>query len=456
MAAIVCGTGPAAAAVPGAPSPAVTAPVPAQPRTLTGVLDGAPYQIDLPARWNGTLLLSSHGYELPPAPPHIGDDIAPIGTAGWLLAHGYALAASAYSQDGWAVRQAFGDQIALLDFFTRTIGRPRQTIADGISMGGLITAGLIQLYPNRFAGGLAICGVTAGAEALFNEGLDGLFVLKTLLDPSGLQLPPVTDPTRQLAAVRTSITAALATPAGRARLALAAAVLDLPQAPGGPQASVRQQAVWMQGLWAQIDSAGLADITQRAAGIPVTNADVSYAVQLRGSTDAREVTALYTDAGLSLPGDLARLAAAPRVTASPAATAYLYRYIQPDGHLDRPVLTLHDTGDPEAVVENEQAYARQVRAAGSAPMLRQLYVNRTGHCTYTPAEAITALLQLQRRIAAGYWPAADPAVLNRETASLGPALNMLASAPAGPAFLAYQPAPYLRPAAGMSNSIAAS
>jgi hypothetical protein len=105
---------------------------------------------------------------------------------------------------------------------------------------------------------------------------------------------------------------------------------------------------------------------------------------------------------------------------------------------------LRPSGPP--VVENEQAYARQVRAAGSAAMLQQLYVNRTGHCTYTPAEAITALLQLQHRIATGQWPTADPTALDRESASLGPALNTSGSAPASPAFLRYQPAPYLRPA----------
>lgn len=339
--------------------------------------------------------------------------------------------------------------MALLDLFTRRIGRPRQTIADGISMGGLITAGLVQMYPDQFAGGLAICGVVAGSDALFNEGLDGLFVLKTLLDPAGaagLRVPPADDPARQLAAVRQVITTALATPAGRARLALAAAVLDLPQIPGGPQASLRQQAAWMQGLWAQIASAGLADIIRRAGGTPVSNTNVNYAAQLRDSTDADEVTALYAQAGLSLSGDLGRLATAPRIAASPAAAAYLYRYIQPDGHLDRPVLTLHDTGDPEAVVENEQAYARQVNTAGSASMLRQLYVDRTGHCAYTPAEAITSLLQLQHRISTGHWPTATPAALSREARSLGPALNELNHAPASPAFLRYHPAPYLRPA----------
>lgn len=87
---------------------------------------------------------------------------------------------------------------------------------------------------------------------------------------------------------------------GRARLALAAAVLDLPQIPGGPQASLRQQAAWMQGLWAQIASAGLADIIHRAGGIPVSNTSVTYAAQLHASTDAGEVTALYAQAGLSL------------------------------------------------------------------------------------------------------------------------------------------------------------
>src|SRR5262249_60069669 len=66
---------------------------------VTGRLSGAPYQIDLPVRWNHTLIVWSHGWE-PGRYPRV-DDIEPV-TRRWLLANGYAIAGSGFSSTGWA------------------------------------------------------------------------------------------------------------------------------------------------------------------------------------------------------------------------------------------------------------------------------------------------------------------------------------------------------------------
>lgn len=88
-------------------------------KTLQGAINGANYLIQVPANWNGTLLLYSHGYVFPgnPLTPHDASD--PL-TGGALLQQGYALSGSSYSQNGWALQQAFHDQFALLDFFDAT------------------------------------------------------------------------------------------------------------------------------------------------------------------------------------------------------------------------------------------------------------------------------------------------------------------------------------------------
>src|SRR5260370_39294429 len=60
----------------------------------------AKYQIELPAHWNGTLVLYSHGYDsftVPLAPHDAGDPV----TGAYLLSQGYALAGSAYARAGW-------------------------------------------------------------------------------------------------------------------------------------------------------------------------------------------------------------------------------------------------------------------------------------------------------------------------------------------------------------------
>ena len=67
----------------------------------TGTIGQATYQVDIPAKWNGTLLLYSHGY----AAPTGGNPAADAGdatTKAWLLENGSALASSPHSRTGSA------------------------------------------------------------------------------------------------------------------------------------------------------------------------------------------------------------------------------------------------------------------------------------------------------------------------------------------------------------------
>jgi len=198
------------------------------PVDQTGVINGAAYQIEIPTDWNGVLLLYSHGYVIPGSsnPP---TDVGDLQTHDYLLANHYALAGSAYRTTGWAVHEALEDQIALLNFFDDHFGKPRQTLAWGHSLGGMITAGLVQQHPRRFDGALPMCGVLAGGVGVWNTALDAEFVFKTLVAPgSDLQLVNIADPTANLGLAEGFLQHAQATPQGRARIALAAAVGDLP------------------------------------------------------------------------------------------------------------------------------------------------------------------------------------------------------------------------------------
>src|SRR5690242_3294037 len=157
--------------------------------THTGTLaDGATYKIEVPSNWNGTLLLYSHGYVVP-GRPNLAQDVGDSATGGFLLSQGYALAGSSYAHAGWALKEAIPDQIATLDIADGILGTPSRTIAWGHSLGGIITAGLLQTHANRFDAALPMCGVVAGGVAVWNEGLDAEFVIKQLLAPSStLQL----------------------------------------------------------------------------------------------------------------------------------------------------------------------------------------------------------------------------------------------------------------------------
>ena len=82
---------------------------------------------------------------------------------------------------------------------------------------------------------------------------------------------------------------------------------------------------------------------------------------------------------------------------------YLAKNISFTGRMRIPVLTMHTTGDGLVVPENEQAYASVVRRAGDSRLLRQVFVNRAGHCAFTPAETITAVKTLLNRMQTGHW-----------------------------------------------------
>src|SRR5260370_36601147 len=123
---------------------------------LTGTLpSGATYVIDVPANWNRILVLYSHGYNVP-GNPNPAYDVGDGATGYYLLTNRYALAASSYSTTGWAVHEAFHDQISVLDVFQSLVGTPAHTIAWRHSLGGMITAGLIHKYQNHFPAALPI------------------------------------------------------------------------------------------------------------------------------------------------------------------------------------------------------------------------------------------------------------------------------------------------------------
>jgi dienelactone hydrolase len=440
-------SGPAAHARPAASSVA---------GSYSGRIGAATYLADLPSHWNGTLLLYSHGYQSPGSHP-VAQDAGDPATGHWLLDHGYALAGSSYSSTGWALEDAFRDQLALIDEFQRRFGKPKRVIAWGHSLGGIISAGLVQLHPERFSGAAPFCGVLAGSLATWNGALDVAFTLRTLID-ANLQIAAIASPDANLHEARTAISQAATTPAGRARLALVAAIGHLPgwfdprQSEPAPDDYASRLAAQIQ--WEVNDASYLfayrQELETRAGGDPSWNTGVDYAGAFAASPGRAEAAALYAAAGLDLNADLARLKAAPRVAESPSAAEYLRRNIAFDGRLSVPVLTLHSTGDGLVLPENEAAYRDAVVAAGAEAQLRQLFVHRAGHCVYTPAEQVTALSALMVRVESRRWPSLDVTGLNGQAVALGADLNGgtvpgvgFIAAPA--AFADYEPPAFPRP-----------
>ncbi|MEY2926960.1 MAG: hypothetical protein RL367_1437 [Pseudomonadota bacterium] len=139
-----------------------------------------------------------------------------------LLAQGYALVGSGYATPGWALAEAVPDQIAALDAFEARFGKPRRVVAAGQSMGGLVSAALVERYPSRFDGAYIDCASSAGTMAMMNAALDGGFAFVTLTAPdAGIRIVNTGDDRDNGARVQAAVDRALATTAGRARIALA-------------------------------------------------------------------------------------------------------------------------------------------------------------------------------------------------------------------------------------------
>jgi len=194
-----------------------------------------------------------------------------------------------------------------------------------------------------------------------------------------------------------------------------------------------------------------ADLERRAGGNPSWNTGVDYRHQLARSSQTEQVRAAYRAAGLDLNADLARLNAASRIAADPAAVRYVREFGVPTGDIGVPVVTVHTTGDGGAVPDLERWYAERVWHEGNANRLRQLFVDRGMHCAVNAAEEIVALRTLFERIDSGRWPNTSPRRLTEAANELGAEYRLVLDfgtfhdAPMPPAFTNFTPLRFLRP-----------
>jgi hypothetical protein len=143
----------------------------------SGVLKGSAYMVEVPANWNGKLVMFAHGYAgIGPAL-----SVAPPAIRRHLIQTGYAWAASSYSTNYYDVRAGVEDTNALALAFNsiaaqngRALAAPVRTYITGRSMGGHIAAAAVEretlataVNKVQYHAALPMCGVMADAE-LFN------------------------------------------------------------------------------------------------------------------------------------------------------------------------------------------------------------------------------------------------------------------------------------------------
>lgn len=349
----------------------------ARPALADDVVDGtlgpgALYRLVKPTNWNGALVLYAHGYVTPDQPVGFPADVQQTITL--LTARGFAVAASSFSANGWVVKDGTQRTHQLLGIFTSKFGTPAQVYATGGSMGGLIAIRLVETYPGEFVGLFAACPVSGGLQrqldyfanvrVLFDLFYPGVLPGSAVDVPEGINV--------QAQIIAPAAAAMTADPSG------AAAIASIAQTPvpaaNGPE--LVQSILTALGA-----AAGYRDLLALTHGQPFfDNIDTQYTGALPTATLA------WINAQVE------------RFAASPAGLAYVEHNYTPTGELHVPALTLTTFRDPVAPGFNALAYGATVAAAGDSDWLVQRAVAGSaggyGHCTFTPAELVTAFQDL--------------------------------------------------------------
>jgi acetyl esterase/lipase len=356
-----------------------------------GIHNNAGYRMEVPANWNGSLVLWAHGYrgdglELTVDDPPIRE---------FLVASGFAWAASSYSQNSYNVAQGAKDTHALGEFFSDQVGEPNRVYVTGASMGGHITAVMIEQWKNEYDGALPACGVL-GDHELFDFFLDFNLVAQAL---AGIQAE-FPAPSDYMFVTVPAIKASLELFPGTFPFTLNAqgqalmAVTMLQS--GGPRPVFNQGFFFWNGFAGDfLFSFGMLDGTvPNSPGVVVGNMDTVYQFDLDPA---------LTPAELALNESVLRVSEEPqgRVPKGLANVPVV------DGDIRIPVLTLHTLGDLFVPFSMEQIYAQRVAEQGASDLLVQRAIRDFGHCSFTAEELIGGFVDLVNWVEFGVKPAGD-------------------------------------------------
>jgi pimeloyl-ACP methyl ester carboxylesterase len=366
----------------------------AQTHVAGAIGPGSTYEIDVPAVWNGDLVLYAHAIVQagqPVAPPSAQEGYNQLRAA--LLAKGYAVAASSYSSNGWSLDDAVRRTHQLSGIFASKAGRPRRTLLVGPSMGGLAIVKLAETYPNQYDGALPLCAPLGGALAqlqyvgdarvTFDYYFPGVLPGTTFSVPAGTAYLSPSDPGGPSPLFLKVSAAFAADPAATLQWATAAGL------PFNDTAELGNSALYVIGFVLRYTN----DFIARVGGkIPYDNRATSYQVNVTSDPATNAYLSGLLNAGVR------------RFDADRAALNYYERNYQPSGDIGVPVLTLHTTRDPAIPYSHEIAFAAAVAAAGTSDLLVQRPVDRWGHCAFAPAEVLTAFGDLAQWVETGIKP----------------------------------------------------
>ena len=339
---------------------------------------GALYALDKPAEWNGDLVLYLHGYSDPNSPVALPNNGA---IRDRLLAAGFAVATSSFSENGYAVPEAMRQSHQLRGLFVSRVANPNRVFLFGISLGGIIGMELAEKFPQQYDGAFLASGVVGGTRAEL-EYISDTKVLFDVLFPTvhlgGLYDPiPLTNPNTQLI-----IPVSLAVQANPTNLGILNLITRHPLA-GNNGTELTTSLITVLGFQMQ----GAGDLLDRTHG-----------------------HGFFDNTGYAYTGPLPPAVTGPinagvaRYQSTADARTWMDHYGEPSGELRIPVLTIHNTRDPVVPYFHEGLLLGAVQASGFGDNLAQRSKNSYGHAAFTPDELVQNFQDLVHWVDTGVKP----------------------------------------------------
>ena len=354
-------------------------------RAMWGVYADAGYRIEVPANWNGELVMYAHGYR--GQGPQLTVSNPPIRSH--LIANGYAWAASSYAANGYVPGTGAQDTYRLMRRFSSLVARPDRVYLIGTSMGGHVTGLAIEKWPDAFDGAQPECGVMGGNE-LFDYFQDSYLLAETLVG----DVPVVPTPTDYF-------TNPDGWPSTRARLGTTFPT-GLTAAGERYKAAIEQltggdRPTYDAGFAGPTGGAFIFNFGSATTGPTRDNIGTVYQLDSDPALSAEEAALNETIVRIAAdPRD--RIERMPRVGLdSPEIT----------GDISIPVLSTHTLGELFVPFHMEQVYARNVAEHGAADLLVTRAIRDIGHCAFSTAERTRAFDDLVTWVETGTRPAGD-------------------------------------------------
>ncbi len=338
---------------------------------------GAVYRICMPAEWNNQLIVYAHGYVAPNRPVGIPEDQmrlpgSTLTVDQLVTGQEYAFATSSYSTNGLAIQQGIADLLDVVTIFAAQKGTPEKVMLVGVSEGGAMTVLAVEQHPTIFDGGLALCGPYGN----FSEQINYFGDFRVLFDfflPNIIPASAVDVPSELLDSWETTYYTDTVQPV-ISDTANATKVDQLLAASGAPfdqsDAATKIETI-KDLLWYNIFATN--DARAKLGGQPFDNHNRVYT----GTSD---------DAGLNKQ--------AARFTADTIALDALANGYETSGHLSRPLITLHTTGDPIVPYWQATQYRGKTITADNISLHEDITVEAYGHCRFSTFDVLNAFSRL--------------------------------------------------------------